>query len=304
MNHSKFMKQNFLKIALLAAATTVASSICVSAAVLPGMDGAGGVQPALVGPVSNVSPASAPSPTYSDLDAILGFRVLAGTGSGFEGMIDLGAVSQFTANTSFTLSLGSVGAFMSNSSNFGSDWYTRSTSGQVGKTDIQWGVVATDNQTNLTNDLWSSRNPAVRSTPWNSSFDQSTPSNFIQGVGTYFNGGGSVAAGTVSAKKLSSSNANSWTNNQPGGGHGTISFGFFNPTNEGNTSTVLAFDQIPQGSTNPGTKLGTFTWNSDGTVVWNGATAVPEPSTYAMMGLGTLGLVGLMILRRRRAARA
>jgi hypothetical protein len=295
LNQPKHMIKKLLKIGALAVfGTTMA--VGASASILSGMDG-NNMPSAAVGGAQIMG--ASPSGTYSDLDAILGFRVLAGTGSGFEGMIDLGAVSQFTANTSFTLSLGSVGTFMTN--NFGSDWFTRS--GQVGKTDIQWGVVATDNSTSFSNDLWSTRNPAVRSTPWNSAFDQAQPSNDIAAVGSDFNAGGGVAAGTTSAKKLASSNANSWTNYQPGGGHGTISFQFFNPTNEGNTSTVLAFDDVAAGSTNAGTKLGTFTWNSDGTVVWNGATAVPEPSTYAMFGLGTV-LVGLIVLRRHRAARA
>src|SRR5262249_417017 len=203
------MTKNILKILGLAIAGSVFSSICASAAILSEMDSTN-FQPAALAPISG----PAPSGTYSDLDAILGFRVLAGTGSGFEGIIDLGAVSQFTANTSFTLSLGSIGSFMT--SNFGSDWFTRSTSGQVGRTDIQWGVVATDNVTSFSNDLWATRNSAVRSTPWNSAFDQSQPSNEISAVGGYFNSGGAVAAGTTSAKELSSSNANSWTHSQPG----------------------------------------------------------------------------------------
>jgi hypothetical protein len=289
------MTKNILKILGLAIAGSVFSSICASAAILSEMDSTN-FQPAALAPIFGPTP----SGTYSDLDAILGFRVLAGTGSGFEGIIDLGAVSQFTANTSFTLSLGSIGSFMT--SNFGADWFTRSTSGQVGKTDIQWGVVATDNATNFTNDLWATRNSAVRSTPWQSQFAQGGPSNDITAVGGYFNSGGAVAAGTTSAKKLSSSNANSWTSYQPGGTHGTISFEFFNPTIEGNTSTVLRFDSVPQGGT--GTNLGTFTWTSDGTVQWNGVSAIPEPSTYSMTALGGLGVCGLMILRRRRAARA
>jgi hypothetical protein len=259
------------------------------------------IQPAAPNPITDQNTTiMAASPTYSDLDAILGFRVLgSGAGAGFEGMIDLGQVSQFTTTSTFTLNLGDIGGFMT--SNFGSDWYTRSTSGQVGKTDIQWAVVATDS---LAADLWSTRNPAVRSTPWTTAFDQTQPSNDIGAVGGYFNTGGALAAGTLSAKKLASSNANSWTNYQPGGTHGSISFQFFNPTDEGNTSTVLAFDSVPQGGTS--SALGTFTWNADGTVLWTGSevVAVPEPSTYRMMGLGALTLFGLMVLRRRRALRA
>jgi hypothetical protein len=297
--------KNF-KVISVAAVGALFSSICASGSIVPGMDDVN-IQPAPPNPITDQSNTiMAASPTYSDLDAILGFRVLAGTGSGFEGMIDLGPVSQFTTTSTFTLSLGDIGGFMT--SNFGADWYTRSTSGQVGKTDIQWAVVATDSTTNFTNDLWSTRNPAIRSTPWNTSFDQSQPSNDISAAGSYFNTGGALAAGTLSAKKLSSSNANSWTNYQPGGTHGSISFQYFNPTDEGNTSTVLAFDSVPQATTSVGvgTTLGTFTWNADATLLWTGSavTAVPEPSTYGMMGLGALTLFGLAFLRRRRALRA
>lgn len=245
--------------------------------------------------------ASAATPTYNDQDALLGFRVLGGTGGGFEGIINLGSVSQFTMTSTFTLSLGDIGGFMTN--NFGADWYTRLTGT---KTSIQWAVVATDNQTGLTNDMWSTRNPAVRSTPWQIG-DTSYASNGVYSVGQqYSNSSNSIAAGTTSAVKQSSTASNSWTSYQPGGPNSqTISFGYFNPTNEGNTSTVLAFDYVPFGSSGSGTTLGTFTWNSNGTVLWTGAAvAVPEPSTYGMMGLGALTLFGLMVLRRRRALRA
>src|SRR5262249_43465737 len=141
--------------------------------------------------------------------------------------------------------------------------------------------------------------PAVHSTPWNSAFSQAQGSNDVAAVGGYFNTGGVIASGGVSAKRLSSSNANSWTHYNPG----TTSFETFNPHIEGNSSAVLSFDYVPAGSTNAGTTLGTFTWLSSGDVVWTG-TAVPEPETYRLMALGAVGLVGLMILRRRRTVRA
>jgi len=39
--------------------------------------------------------------------------------------------------------------------------------------------------------------------------------------------------------------------------------------------------------------------NSDGPVAY-GSTAVPEPSTYALFGIGAIGL--LMVMRRKKAA--
>jgi len=242
------------------------------------------------------TPARAQNSVYNDEDALFGFRVLSGTGSGFEGIIDLGQVSQF--DHTFTLSLGNIAGFMS--TNFGSDWFTRQAVGQTGFTAIQWAVVATDNNTNFTNDLWSTRNPAVRSTPWTPQVDQSIPSNGIQSVGSQYNNQ-PIAPGTTSAIIQSSSNPNSWTSWQPGGPNSFgISFAFFNPTDEGNTNTVMAFDYVQAGATN-GVQQGLFAWNSDGTVTF---TVIPEPGTYQFMALGALGLVGLNILRRRRAVRA
>src|SRR5262245_1351332 len=219
------MTKNILKILGLAIAGSVFSSICASAAILSEMDSTN-FQPAALDPTA-FSGASilgpSPSNTYSDMDAILGFRVLGtGAGAGSEGMIDLGSVTQFTSTSTFTLSLGAIGTFMT--TNFGSDWYTRSTSTQVGKTDIQWGVVATDSITNFTSDLWASRSPAVRGTPWNSAANQDIGSNSVAAVGGYFNTGGVIASGGVSAKRLSSSPGNSWTSNNPG----TTSFQNFN----------------------------------------------------------------------------
>lgn len=288
----KLMTKKSHKIVTLSVIYMATSAIAASAAILPGMEGAV-LDPTPINPIGDFSPQTSTS-NYNDMDALLGFRVLAGTGSGLEGIIDLGPVTQF--NHTFTLSLGNIGTFMTN--NFGTDWYTRSTSGQSGKTDIQWAVVATDNSTNFTNDLWSTRNPAVRSTPWTRAANQSEASNDIAAVGSQYSGQ-TIDSNTTSAIKESSSNANSWTQYQPGGGHsGGISFQFFNPTDEGNTNSVLAFDSVPEG-TGSGTQLGSFSWANDGTLTF---TAVPEPSTYAMLASGGVLLGGLMFLRRRRAA--
>lgn len=269
----KIMSKNFLKILLLAIAVSVLNSTY------------------------------AQQPTYNNMDALLGFRVTSGTGATLDGIIDLGPVSQF--NHTFTLSLGNIGTFMS--TNWGSDWFTRlDTTGTLaaGSTAIQWAVVAGD-FTGGTDNLWSTRNPSVQSTPWPRNFSQGDGSSSIDAVGTTFHLG-TIATGTTSAIVQSASTSNSWASYEPAPPNGANyagSFKTWNPTNEGNTNTVMPFDSIPTATAagQLGTTLGTFTWNSNGTVTF---TVIPEPSTYSMMGLGGLGLMGLMILRRRRTARA
>lgn len=46
---------------------------------------------------------------------------------------------------------------------------------------------------------------------------------------------------------------------------------------------------------------GGYTGAGDNTLVFDNITVVPEPSTYAMMALGSVGLAGMLRLRRKRA---
>jgi hypothetical protein len=290
------MIKNFLKLGALAIG--FAWAVGASASILPGVNGQN-TDPVPIQPITDFSPATATS-TYNNLDALLGFRVTSGTGATLDGIIDLGAVTQF--DHTFTLSLGSIGSFMT--TNFGSDWYTR-IDPATGKTSIQWAVVAGDFQGG-TDQLWTTRNPAIRSTPWPRAFDaqQSNTAGLIDQVGSNYSGG-TIAAGTTSAITQSASGTSSWAAFEPappnGGGSGGISFQTWNPTNEGSTNTVLAFDSIPDATAQNqvGTQLGSFSWAADGTVIFS---AVPEPSTYAMFALGGMLLSGLMVLRRRRTA--
>jgi len=68
---------------------------------------------------------------------------------------------------------------------------------------------------------------------------------------------------------------------------------------DGNLNQTFYLDKLVPGAA--GVTLGFFTINSSGNITY---TVVPEPATYQMLALGALGLTGLLILRRRRAARA
>ena len=236
-------------------------------------------------------------PSYNDMDALFGFRVTSGTGAAFCGVIDLGPVVNLNHNITF--SLGNISSYMA--ATWGSDWYTRIDPTTLG-TAVQWGVVATDNFTPGTFNLWSTRNPAVRPVPWPTNGNQAIGSTNIDSTGSTYTGY-VIAPGTNNAVVEGAQDANSWAFFQPGGAGGQgISFGTWNPSNEGNTNTMLAFDFIPQTpGGGQGTQIGFFSWASNGTLSF---TVIPEPSTYRMMALGALGLLGAMILRRRRSARA
>jgi len=291
------MIKNFFKIVPVIAAVIIASSSQAVVIIPDGSDirGSNNILPAPPSPIPDTAQIQSVS-SYNNMDALFGIRVTSGQGATFDAIIDLGSVSQF--NHTFTLSLGDIGGFMS--SNFGSDWYTRIDPG-TGKTSVQWAVVAGD-FAGGTDNLWSTRNPAIRATPWGRNFSQGDGSSSIDATGSAYSGN-TIASGTTSAVLQSASAPNSWASYQPGGANYAGSFKTWNPTDEGSTNTTLAFDAVPTatGQGQVGTTLGTFTWNQDGTITF---TVVPEPSTYQLMALGAIGLIGLTILHRRRALRA
>jgi hypothetical protein len=84
-----------------------------------------------------------------------------------------------------------------------------------------------------------------------------------------------------------------WTGNTPTAG-GTSAFAVYNQTLETGVGGSLDIYAVTSSSQ---TLLNTFTLKNTGVI--SSLSAVPEPSTYALMGLGALMLVGLV--RRRMA---
>ncbi|MDD5260538.1 MAG: PEP-CTERM sorting domain-containing protein [Methylacidiphilales bacterium] len=254
--------------------------------------------------------------TYSDGDLLLGFRATGGSSVTTDYVIDLGVFTQFTAGGVYVtgspvnISIGGItngsGVAADLSAQYGSDWYTNTTTG------LLWGVAGTQksigNGTSTANTLFvSAAEPSngTQSTPWNraSTLSQGGPAGkMTTGTGQ----GGVYATGSATANDTagtfqSTSTTNSWAYQMPGGGGTTATSAYSTYSGTGgagleavvsNTSAnVLDLYRLNTGS-GPGSLLGTLTLGSNGTVAFD---AVPEPSTYAMLVGGVLALV---VLRR------
>lgn len=237
--------------------------------------------------------------TYNGGDVLLGFRALSGTGQAQDYVLNLGPVSQFTsanmvvfANNTMGTGIGNI--FQDLSNIFGATWYT-----DIFGADsrVQWGVAASLTDPNTGDPtVYGSRDPATRATPWNNAFVLGTAATAIDGAGGFYGGNPSTANSPIGVIQTAA-DTNSWAYYQPGG-VSTISFNYFNPTIEGDTSSVLSFDQLTQANNGPGTFMGTWTLSSNGDITWNGASAIPEPSTYILLFVGA-GLFLLLMHRRR-----
>ena len=91
------------------------------------------------------------------------------------------------------------------------------------------------------------------------------------------------------------------------------SFGYFNPTIDnavtnvnGSGNSISDFYELltTNNINQPGTVLGKFELNSNGTFEFIAATPVPEPSSMGLMGVGFLSLIAMVLLRRRRSVLA
>jgi len=254
--------------------------------------------------------------TVNTGDLLLGFENPNGTGAASDYVVDLGPASYFiglsagTYNLTSTLSLGNIAADLS--ATFGSSWATNSaTQGQ----NVQWGVVGDTGTVG--------GNTGVGGT-----FGLPKDTIFLT-VAEYTPGGGSTAPANSSASAqngwltsinqfettvstsgttansskatvTSSSETNAWSTKIPTGF--TTGLNVEQPTSGtyiGPTNSELdLYELVDSNATGAGTKLlGSFTLDSSGNLDF---TAVPEPSTYAMLGMS--GIAILVLYRRRNSA--
>jgi hypothetical protein len=248
--------------------------------------------------------------SYNDGDLNMGFRVISGTGSASDILTDLGNVSNFVGLASgtvltFTSSNPSTGIGNLDAdliATFGSDWFSRIDSGTGGAA-LRWGAVATVSfagdgaSGDPVNTLYATRDSG--SAPWQRAANQNTGRSAVAGMGeNSYDLSTSTGNSNFNVVQAGSQNG-SWIFYAPGGpgATGGAQFGYFSPTVEATGIGLLPLYRIQPG-TGASVLLGNFSLDSAGDLTF---TAIPEPSTYAMLGLGTVGLAGVMILRRRRA---
>jgi hypothetical protein len=224
-------------------------------------------------------------------DFLVGFRQEGSTNSV---LADIGPILDFTVNQTFNL--GNLGTALS--STFGSGWANDPT--------VWWSIAGTGRPGDATYTNYVTYSDQVRQTPWNrlTSTNSHNLQNKITAQGNQYNAfSGQQTPGNPAVVEPQAQAPDGYREYMPGGtndaGHasGNISYGFFNPTTEANFgggvfNASLRLVQLVPGS-GPGTLLGTFSLSPDASTLTY--TAVPEPSTYALVALG---LVNVVVFRR------
>jgi len=222
-------------------------------------------------------------PQYNQGDLLLGFYDTTGTVTN-DYLLDLGPVANDNFSSNFTLVTG-LGTDLTTV--FGSNWFTSG--------NIDYGFASSN--TNGGFQVFAS-DPAGNS-PWLRQSVQSSAAQAVFNVGSQYSLASQTHGETNPDGLLQADGAtNSWDSAASSGLDGN----YFGAGGDGFISDVVSngiyFDEINEGSGNS-TVLGSFAINSNGDVNF---TAVPEPSTFAALGLGAAVLA--FARRRRSMARA
>ena len=224
--------------------------------------------------------------TLSTNDLILGVRK---AGASYSYLVDLGPLATFkTASSSFansyTFSTTGIAADMASIFS-DANWATNSA--------IQFSIFAykTSNPTN-TKGVYVTNSSA---TPFATDVTTTLVGNGMSNVFNAFQGSTSTANNPVGYKQ-DVTVSNSYASYMPGGSaSNNLCYGNWG-TAEGAINAPLYLNFLPN-SGSSSTLAGTVSIDSTGAVNY---TVVPEPSTYAMLGIGAIGMLGM--LRRTRKA--
>lgn len=242
---------------------------------------------------------------YSQGDLLLGFHATGGTGADQTYVVNIGQGVLYR-NGTMSLSL-NIGADLA--SVFGANWFSR--------TDILFGAAGTPSNAltgnymgDPTRTLYATRaenTPGVQSEPWviPTSSARAQASTDMVTLQSAFLAAAANGATAPNSTIVPTSADNDWSDFNPP--TQTQSFSAFNPTIEGIPTQVLDLYRVLNtntGATMPGIVgtgqlLGTLRLDASGNVFF---TAVPEPSTYALLVCGALA--GVAVVARRRMAKA
>ncbi len=252
-----------------------------------------------------VLPAVGQSFTYSDTDLLLGFRK---TGGATTVLMNLGPAAQFyNAQPGSTFSVGNAASmFIASSRAFG---------GLSSFSGLQYSVTGTlrsaanANADHPVQTLWVTKESPDLSTasdPWSrqSSFGLGNTAAKIQTMGNLAVSYGSVNVASIDARTIliPSADGDSYGRWVGSGTSGNGAVGNFNNTFQGNVEghTPAVFSngdavrldlyQVTPGS-GDAQNLGYFRLTGSGSLTFT-ATSVPEPGTWALVGLGVFALVG------------
>jgi hypothetical protein len=242
---------------------------------------------AAIGLVSTSASAQSTVSAGAD-DLILGMQ-LNGVNTDFE--VDLGSFSLFTTTSTHTFDLST-----SDLTSIDASWASN-----VGGTGVQWsvaGVTGSGNTFYATSTASSA--PKLESNAATSPAQSAIGS--LAAAMTEPSGFGSN--GVTSGGALIGTNSNpasgitgSYTNEEGGQGATPYNFNSLVSLEQTGTGSDVLYSFVGHSGTEPAApELGTFTLGSNGVLTYNGVAAVPEPSTYALLGLGALAL---LFMRRR-----
>lgn len=241
--------------------------------------------------LATVASVNAATTAYNDGDLMLGIRKI---GASVDYLVDLGNVS--TMDFSHSISFTATGIAADLQAQFGSGWHDDTT--------ITYAVFATAANPNPdTGEQFMIYTTNPNATSFSPQYHQAVVSGYISNVGGLYDGQNSTTNNPAGIVQTTGGTTAVYANYQPGGSLASgKSFATWT-SNEAAVNSSLHFDILSEGDSGSMTgeaQPGTFSLDSAGDLNYT-VQAVPEPSTYAMVGIGALGMLGML---RRRSIKA